>query len=161
MKRFLHFLIVLIFIQNQVLSQADSLNTKSVVADSARFLPIDFAHSKLGMKYGRKGYDCSGLVMKAFKSMGVDLPHSSALQSKLGEKVTRKEAKQGDLIFFSSGKSGKKKVGHVGIVVEVLENNIKFIHSAIKGGVKYDWLNQAYYQKHFLFIKRNYFGQID
>lgn len=120
---------------------------------------INFAHKKLGTKYGKNGYDCSGLIMNSFKSIGVDLPHSSALQSKFGQKVDKEAAQPGDLIFFSSGRSGKSKVGHVGIVVDIIQNNIKFIHSAIKGGVKYDFLSQDYYRKHFLFIKRNVFDQ--
>jgi cell wall-associated NlpC family hydrolase len=141
------------------MNHTDSLKVDScaTIFDDFYQSSIAFAKSKLGIKYGRNGYDCSGLVMKAFKSVGVELPHSSAMQSKLGDKVTKANAAPGDLIFFSSGRSGKGKVGHVGIVVEVLDNSVKFIHSAIKGGVKFDYLSQDYYRKHFMFIKRNSF----
>jgi murein DD-endopeptidase / murein LD-carboxypeptidase len=117
---------------------------------------IDYTKAKLGIRYGRNGFDCSGLIMKAFNSVGIELPHSSKMQSKLGEKVTKNEALPGDLIFFSSPKS-KKKVGHVGIITSVSESGIQFIHAAFKGGIKYDNLATAYYMKHFLMIKRNLF----
>lgn len=117
---------------------------------------IDYTKAKLGIRYGRNGFDCSGLVAKAFNSVGISLPHSSKMQSKLGEKVTKNEAMPGDLIFFSSPKS-KKKVGHVGIITAVSESGIQFIHAAFKGGIKYDNLATAYYMKHFMMIKRNLF----
>jgi cell wall-associated NlpC family hydrolase len=154
------FLILFGYFTSYANSTADSLKADSCVSFFEDFYQssITFAKSKLGIKYGKYGYDCSGLVMKAFKSVGVELPHSSAMQSKLGEKVVPAKALPGDLIFFSSGRSGKGKVGHVGIVVEIMDNPVKFIHSAIKGGVKFDYLSQDYYRKHFMFIKRNSFN---
>jgi cell wall-associated NlpC family hydrolase len=116
---------------------------------------IDYAQSKIGLRYGRNGFDCSGLVTKAFKTIGVELPHSSKMQSKLGEKVSKNDAKPGDLIFFSSPKSGKQIVGHVGIVTEVTDNIIHFVHAAVSGGIRIDNLASDYYKKHFITIKRN------
>jgi cell wall-associated NlpC family hydrolase len=116
---------------------------------------IDYAQSKIGFRYGRNGFDCSGLVAKAFNSIGVVLPHSSKMQSKLGDKIAKTEAQPGDLIFFSSPRSGKKTVGHVGIVTEVTNNVVHFVHAAVKGGVMISKLTEAYYQKHFMLIKRN------
>jgi murein DD-endopeptidase / murein LD-carboxypeptidase len=118
---------------------------------------IDYTKAKLGIRYGRNGFDCSGLVAKAFNSVGISLPHSSKMQSKLGEKVTKNNAQPGDLIFFSSPKS-RKKVGHVGIITSVSESGIQFIHAAFKGGIRYDNLATAYYMKHFIMIKRNLFS---
>lgn len=118
---------------------------------------IGYSMSKIGLRYGRNGFDCSGLVAKAFRTVGIDLPHSSKLQSKLGEKIAKNEAQPGDLIFFSSPKSGKK-VGHVGIITSVTEKGIEFVHAAVKGGIKTDFLNTKYYLKHYLMIKRNFFG---
>ena len=117
---------------------------------------LDYSFLKIGIRYGRNGFDCSGLVAKAFKTVGVELPHSSKLQSKLGEKINKNEAKPGDLIFFSSPKS-KKSVGHVGIITQVTESGIQFVHAAVKGGIKLDYLNSKYYLKHFIMIKRNLF----
>ncbi len=115
---------------------------------------IDYAQSKIGIRYGRKGFDCSGLVAKAFNSIGFELPHSSKMQSNFGERVSKSEAQPGDLIFFSSPKS-KKKVGHVGIITNVSNNVVHFVHAAVKGGVMISKLTEGYYQKHFMLIKRN------
>ncbi|HVH24692.1 MAG TPA: C40 family peptidase [Pseudonocardia sp.] len=63
-------------------------------------------------RYGAAGpsaYDCSGLVMAAFKKAGMSLPRTSAAQSKVGTPVSRDELKPGDLVFFYS------PVSHVGI----------------------------------------------
>src|SRR5687767_11562611 len=69
-------------------------------------------------KYGgttRAGMDCSGLLMNSFKAIQVDLPRSSADQSKVGEEVKLKELQPGDLVFFATGDK-KRKITHVGLV---------------------------------------------
>lgn len=58
---------------------------------------------------GPSAYDCSGLVVWAFKQVGVSLPHSSRLQSAVGAPVSRAALQPGDLVFFYS------PVSHVGI----------------------------------------------
>ena len=55
------------------------------------------------------GFDCSGLTMYALGRVGVDVPHSSFLQSLLGRPVTRGQLEPGDLVFFGD------PVHHVGI----------------------------------------------
>ena len=51
---------------------------------------------------GPKYFDCSGLMIYAFKKIGVKLPHSSRAMSKKGKKVAKKNLKPGDLVFFYS-----------------------------------------------------------
>ncbi|MFI5613497.1 NlpC/P60 family protein [Amycolatopsis sp. NPDC051903] len=58
---------------------------------------------------GPNAYDCSGLVVWAFKQVGVSLPHSSRLQSTIGTPVSRAALQPGDLVFFYT------PVSHVGI----------------------------------------------
>lgn len=61
------------------------------------------------------GFDCSGLVIYAFASIGVDLPHSSVSQYGLGRHIPVDQAVPGDLIFLSStGTVGG--IHHVAIV---------------------------------------------
>ncbi len=160
LKNLIFCILILLLFDQKIFCQTNSMKKDSVSYIQFHYSKsIYFAQENIGTRYGKNGYDCSGLVMKAFKMVGVDLPHSSTLQSLFGQKVDKEAAQPGDLIFFSSGRSGKSKVGHVGIVVDNLKNNIRFIHSAVKGGVKYDFLSQDYYKKHFLFIKRNVFAQ--
>ena len=52
----------------------------------------------------KKGLDCSSLVQRAFKDMGVEVPRLSWQQAKAGEKVEGglKNAKPGDILAFDS-----------------------------------------------------------
>jgi cell wall-associated NlpC family hydrolase len=77
-------------------------------------LALRNAITKKGLPYvwggaGPTGYDCSGLVMWAYKQLGINLPHSSAQQSRIGTPVSRADLRPGDLVFFYS------PVSHVGI----------------------------------------------
>ncbi len=49
---------------------------------------------------GPTQFDCSGLMLAAYRSVGISLPHSSQAQSHVGRAVSRSELKPGDLIFW-------------------------------------------------------------
>ncbi|MDR1712305.1 MAG: C40 family peptidase [Propionibacteriaceae bacterium] len=49
---------------------------------------------------GPNSFDCSGLMLASYRSVGISLPHSSKAQSKIGRAVSRSELKPGDLIFW-------------------------------------------------------------
>lgn len=54
---------------------------------------------------GRSGptkFDCSGLMLYAYRQVNRSLPHSSAALSKLGKRVAKKDLKVGDLVFYFS-----------------------------------------------------------
>lgn len=75
-----------------------------------------FALAQRGKPYfwgadGPSSYDCSGLTMAAYRTIGMRLPHSSAAQSTMGRPVSRSQLQPGDLVFFGS------PVHHVGIYV--------------------------------------------
>lgn len=59
------------------------------------------------------GADCSGYVMGVFKKYGVKLPRTSREQANSGTTVSVSEAKPGDLIFYSNGKT----INHVAIYI--------------------------------------------
>jgi probable lipoprotein NlpC len=108
-------------------------------------------------KYGgttRSGMDCSGLLMNSFKAIQVDLPRSSAAQSKIGKPVKIKDLQPGDLVFFATGKS-KSQVTHVGLVTEILRNDdVKFIHASSSLGVVETNISGAYYQQRYVGARR-------
>ena len=98
--------------------QADSIKqSKSLNVGSGRGgLAIKFAFKQIGDRYvfgadGMINWDCSGLTMRAFQTAGVNLPHSSAAQSRMGKSVPFSQKKPGDLVFFGS------PVSHVGIYI--------------------------------------------
>ncbi|SNR36934.1 C40 family peptidase [Blastococcus mobilis] len=102
-----------------------------VVADSeAAQTAIEVAMAQRGKPYvwaagGPNSYDCSGLTAYAFRAAGINLPHSSLMQSRMGQPVSRDELQPGDLVFFYS------PVSHVGIYI----GNGQMVHAPTSGDV--------------------------
>ena len=68
---------------------------------------------------GPTNFDCSGLVLAAYRQIGVSLPHSSRAMFKYGRAVSRKDLQPGDLIFWYS------PISHVGMYI----GNGKIVHA--------------------------------
>ena len=120
---------------------------------------ISFAKEHLATRYRSggtttHGFDCSGFTRFCYKHFGISLPHSSAAQGNVGEAIAKNEAQPGDLILFKGHSAGGRNIGHVGLITEVIGDQIKFIHSAWNGGVRYDYLNASYYQRRFMGVRR-------
>jgi cell wall-associated NlpC family hydrolase len=120
---------------------------------------LDFAKEHLSIRYRsggttKKGFDCSGFTRFCFSQFGISLPHSSAAQGNVGESIDKSDAKPGDLILFKGHSSRGSRIGHVGLITEVVGDQIKFIHSAWNGGVRYDYLHASYYQHRFVGVRR-------
>lgn len=80
---------------------------------------VAFASARVGLPYlwggtGPDAYDCSGLVMMAYRSAGVSLPRTSQEQWAAGPRVARPQA--GDLVFFPGSDGTWSAPGHVAIV---------------------------------------------
>ena len=98
----------------------------SIVAYAKTFLKYRYVYGGASSR----GYDCSGLMMSIMRKYGVNLPHSSAAQSKGGKKVSLSKLQPGDLLFFGRGTAS---IGHVGIYI----GNDKFIHASTpSSGIK-------------------------
>jgi len=103
----------------------------AVVAGSqAAQVAIDTAMAQQGKPYvwaasGPGSFDCSGLTAFAFAAAGVALPHSSRMQSQMGQSVSRDQLQPGDLVFFYS------PVSHVGIYI----GNGQMVHAPTSGDV--------------------------
>ena len=91
---------------------------------------------------GRSGFDCSGFTSYLYRQKGVSLPHSARAQFRSGHRVSQKELKSGDLVFFHTVTPG---ISHVGMYV----GGGKFVHASSRrsGGVRVDSLNSGYYSK--------------
>jgi cell wall-associated NlpC family hydrolase len=102
-----------------------------IVANSqAAQIAVDTAMAERGKPYvwaaaGPNSFDCSGLVEYAYSTAGVGLPHSSSLQSQMGQYVPRDQLQPGDLVFFYS------PVSHVGIYI----GNGQMVHAPTSGDV--------------------------
>lgn len=100
----------------------------------------------------KAGFDCSGLMFCTFGNFDIKLPRSSIEQSRIGTKVASDEAQKGDLIFFKT--NGRRHINHVGMVVEVLDGEIKFVHSSTHGGVMISSTKEPYYTRAFSQVNR-------
>jgi cell wall-associated NlpC family hydrolase len=56
-----------------------------------------------GSPLNRVGFDCSGLMLYAFNSVGVALPRVSRNQFDVGRKVPISDLKPGDMVFYRNG----------------------------------------------------------
>lgn len=67
---------------------------------------------------GPDTFDCSGLVVAAYRQIGVSLPHQSRMQSSIGTAVDWRNQPilAGDLIFMVSS-INPSEIGHVGIAL--------------------------------------------
>jgi peptidoglycan DL-endopeptidase CwlO len=90
---------------------------------------VKFAYAQLGKPYewaaaGPNSYDCSGLTMAAYASVGVTLYHKASVQWTEVTHISRSQLQPGDLVFYRS-------LGHVAIYI----GSGKVIHSPAPGEV--------------------------
>ena len=111
------------------------------------------ARSAIGTPYvrggsGPGGFDCSGFVSWAYKSVGVQLPRTAREQSVVGERINKvEEMRAGDIVAFRHPRRGY----HTGIYV----GEGKFIHSPRRrSSVKISSLDDPYFSKTFLSARR-------
>jgi cell wall-associated NlpC family hydrolase len=137
----------------------ENTNANPVMERNAAFVDqlISKASENLGTRYRSggnttAGFDCSGLMCYAFSSYDIKLPRSSIEMASYGAKIDSQNAQKGDLIFFKTRGSGR--INHVGMVVEVLDGEIKFIHSANHGGVIISSTKESYYQRNLAQVNR-------
>lgn len=121
-----------------------------VLADRIVNTALTFSGTRY--KYGgvtRKGMDCSGLVYVAFGKQDIALPRISYQMAQEGKPIKLKKVAKGDLLFFSTGKRSNR-ISHVGLVVEVDGDDIKFIHSTTSRGVIVSSLREGYWNHAFV-----------
>jgi cell wall-associated NlpC family hydrolase len=107
----------------------------------------------LGARYrygdsGSRGFDCSGFTAYIYRQHGINLPHNSAAQYRVGKTVSRSELRPGDLVFF---RTRGRRISHVGIYI----GDGKFVHaSSARGRVRIDTLNSGYYHQRYVGARR-------
>lgn len=88
---------------------------------------------------GKDGVDCSGFVYITYRNkFGINLPRTTELQSKKGQKISQRQLTAGDLVFFKTGFSKK----HVGIYM----GKRKFLHASTSKGVTISSLDNVYWR---------------
>ncbi|MFM2230010.1 MAG: hypothetical protein RL607_1268 [Bacteroidota bacterium] len=131
-----------------------------LTADDATYFSeqlVNNAMNYLGTPYrgggtSRDGFDCSGLMFTTFQAFDIILPRSSHEMARIGRVLDRNEIRRGDLIFFRT--NGRRTINHVGMVTEVTEDEIKFVHSSTQQGVVVSSTKEPYYQRTFAQVNR-------
>ena len=94
-----------------------------------------------------RGIDCSGFTALAYRDLfGLDLPRTASEQAESGREVARTALKEGDLVFFNTGRAKK----HVGIYLA----DDQFIHASLSKGVTLSSLDDAYWQEKYWQARR-------
>jgi cell wall-associated NlpC family hydrolase len=112
---------------------------------------VSAARAQIGAPYAYGGsapggFDCSGLVVYAFKQAGVSLPRTSFAQFGSGTAVDRANIQAGDLVFFNANGPG---ASHVGIAT----SNSTVI-SATTHGVREHAISDSYWGSHYVGARR-------
>lgn len=144
------------------LSKLNDQNESDIIIDNgnSNYLIdqlINSASDNLGTGYRAggttpAGFDCSGLMYSTFKKFDITLPRSSYEMAEAGTKIDPENARKGDLIFFIN--RGQRRINHVGMIVEINGDEIKFIHSSTQSGVIVSSLKESYYDRTFKQINR-------
>jgi cell wall-associated NlpC family hydrolase len=83
---------------------------------------VAFAMAQIGRPYlwgaaGPSAYDCSGLMLAAYRSAGIYLPRVSRAQWYAGPHVGLGELAPGDLVFFAYNVHAPSTIHHVGMYI--------------------------------------------
>jgi peptidoglycan DL-endopeptidase CwlO len=89
------------FVKNPPYSQ---ISSEKVLELAAKYVGVPYVFGGSNPR----GFDCSGYILYVFAHFGVSLPHSMRAQSRVGIKISAKDAVPGDIVVYND-------LGHGGI----------------------------------------------
>lgn len=112
-------------------------------------LSLEGAPYRYGKASPEEGFDCSGFVQHVYAKQGVMLPRTVREMAVALPPVAKNDLHAGDLVFFDTIRN---KASHVGLYMQ----NDQFIHapSSRAGSVQISSLNNVYWRKHFIGVRR-------
>lgn len=92
-------------VNDWVFGDDDSPGTTGKNEMVARMVVVEWAKTQLGKRYvfgaaGPNEYDCSGLTMRAYEQVGIQLPHNAAMQQLRGKQTF--SPLPADLVFWGA-----------------------------------------------------------
>lgn len=124
---------------------------KRVVSISKKYLGVPY---KLGADYNLDGsykFDCSSFTQKVFREVGIKLPRTVLKQLRATKRVSIRNVKIGDLVYFDTDFSGG--TNHVGIYI----GKGRVIHASTAKGGKVQITNvtaSKYWRKTVTYVTR-------
>ncbi len=133
------------------------INTKNVSPAEL----VKFSKTLIGTRYRygsaikEQGFDCSGFISYVFNHFDIRVPRSSVDFTNAGKTISLVESEPGDLILFTGSDNSTDIVGHMGIITENKQGDVKFIHSASGNskGVMISGMS-SYFTIHFVKVVR-------
>ena len=113
------------------LAVASAPAAEAAISSSQGVKAVKIAKTKKGTPYrwgatGPRAFDCSGFTSWTFKKIGKRIPRTADAQYRASMKISRRQARPGDLVFYGGGRKY-----HVGIYA----GNGKMWHSPRTGDV--------------------------
>jgi cell wall-associated NlpC family hydrolase len=109
---------------------------------------LEYIHQWWGTPYRiggstASGIDCSNFVRGLTNSVyGLELPRTSKEQAAFCREISREELREGDLVFFNTGRG----ISHVGVYLM----NDKFVHASTSMGVVISSLQESYWSRRYV-----------
>ncbi|HEY5392977.1 MAG TPA: C40 family peptidase [Hanamia sp.] len=131
------------------------INTKNVSREDL----VNFAESLIGVKYKygsmtkENGFDCSGFINYVFNHFKISVPRITVDFTNAGKEIPVKYSKPGDLILFTGSDAQSGIVGHMGIITENNNGDLKFIHASTSRGVMISGMS-SYFLPRFVKVNR-------
>lgn len=118
----------------------------------------DFAKMFDGIRYDYansdplRGFDCSGFVNFVYGYFNIKVPRTSSQFEKAGKPIHLNNIQPGDILLFTGSNASSKVTGHLGIVTEIRQGKIYFVHSATSNnrGIMTSALDETYFKTRFL-----------
>lgn len=109
---------------------------------------VEYIHQWWSVPYriggsSMSGIDCSNFVKGLTNyAYGLDLPRTSREQAAFCSEINKEELKEGDLVFFNTGRG----ISHVGLYMA----NNKFVHASTSMGVVISSLDEPYWKRRYV-----------
>ena len=148
MKKHLLILLTLSFFLTQCKSSKTTVNHHDTVKQKLE--KVYKKYKGVRYRYGgttSRGFDCSGFVQRAYMdAFHKDLPRTTKSMMKAGKKISKRQLKIGDLVFFHP----TRKYYHVGIYM----GNGIFMHASTSKGVMKSRLDLKYWKRSYVTARR-------
>ncbi|MCO5234035.1 MAG: C40 family peptidase [Chitinophagales bacterium] len=118
----------------------------------------DFASKFEGVRYDYadsdplRGFDCSGYVNFVFSYFNIKVPRTTSQFANIGQSIPLSQIQAGDILLFKGSNTNSSSIGHMGIVSEIKQGKIYFLHAATSNnrGIMTSGLDENYFKIRFV-----------